>query len=84
MEKTGICPTDDFVWKLMEDRLYMHGVCPAVSRGRRRCVSHRKSGIFQAARLSLYGFIRYIDNMRKRKIDMAQPNITSDSDDTVG
>ena len=86
-KQQGYVPLDDFVWKLMgETGFYMYaGAMPGGEQRQAalRMLTEKAAYFRQRGSVTLYGFIRYIDNMRMRKIDMAQPKITSDSDDTV-
>ena len=86
-EEAGYLPVDEFVWKLMNETDYYTyaGTMPG---GRIRQTMLRvfveKAGTFSLkGDNTIYGLIRYIDNMKIRSIDLAQPNVISENDDVV-
>jgi ATP-dependent helicase/nuclease subunit A len=86
-EEACYLPVDEFVWKLMNETDYYTyvGTMPG---GRIRQTMLRvfaeKADTFSAkGDNTIYGLIRYIDNLKVRSIDLEQPNVISENDDVV-
>ncbi len=82
-----IMPLDKFVWKLMIDTGFYIAM-GAMPSGSQRQANLRaltdKAGAYQAVSgSSLYGFIRYIEAVKEKKVTMGQVKLLGENDDLV-
>lgn len=80
-------PLSEFIWKLMHETgyyIYIGGLPSGQQRQANLRALADKAAEFQTGRSgSLYEFLRYIDNMRKRGVQTGQSMLISESDDVV-
>lgn len=86
-ELSKIMPLDKFVWKLMLDTGFYIAMGAMPSGGQRqanlRALSD-KAGAYQSAPGgTLYGFIRYIEAVKEKKVSMGQVKMMGEKDDLV-
>jgi len=77
----------DFVWKLMLDTGYylIMGAMPDGSQRQAnlRALIDRTEGFSDSGQSSLYSFIRYIDTVKKNKVNIGQVKLLGENDDLV-
>ena len=80
-------PLPDFVWKLLLETEYylMMGAMPdGVQRqANLRALVEKTEKFAQKGQSSLYGFIRYIDNVKKKKVNIGQVRLLGENDNVV-
>ncbi|MDO4859682.1 MAG: UvrD-helicase domain-containing protein, partial [Bacillota bacterium] len=86
-EMARVIPLGELIWRLMEDSgyfLYTGGLYGGTQRqANLRALVDRAVAFQNAHGGSIYGFLRYIDAMEKKKVDIAQASVLGEQDDVV-
>ena len=86
-ELSKIMPLDEFVWKLMLNTGFYIAMGAMPSGGQRqanlRALTDKAAAYQDVSGSSLYGFIRYIEAVKEKKVTMGQVKMLGENDDLV-
>ncbi len=86
-ELSRYLPLDEFIWKLLDDTGYYNFVCALPDGNQRKeniLALIDKSRQFQNSQMKgLFGFVKYIEAIKDRKVPTGEAKILSENDDVV-